>query len=503
MTKSLSVIITAEPRSAVQSIEAIVSCCRKLQPTEIVMVVDKENEALVSRAKQWGCTVHPVDRSLNLYGKRAVGAETVKGDVLLFLDGGRSCETRHLIKIVEPAMYSGADAVLIQRKSLVSGSRIPSAEAVWAASWNRFTGRDDLYASSLFAAPFVLSRRIVQQAGAQALRNPVLFYTTLLQSRMHIRHPAGMTEAAFPRIVFDPRSQGSLSWELSEEEQFAVTLYLEAFGAWIPKPRGGFTDGERRRELVEGLKAGKQSFPIHMPKEPLPASSLYSGKKLSVIIPARNEEATIQQQIRQILSIEPAEIIVVANGTNDRTAELALAGGASVVNIPEALGTDTGRAVGAYFAKGDIVLFVDAEPVIAAEDLYPFALAVERGADLALNESRPFAETAFTTQGVTPAMFALNMALGKKHLGAGSMVMIPFAMSRKALRTIGWEHLLCPPRAMAMGVLKGLKVIRAHRVDVEKNNKLRPEKHATGIANQQIIGDHIEAIHYLLEQRGK
>jgi len=503
MTKSLSVIIIAESKSAVQPAEAMVRCCKKLQPIEIVMVVEQANEALASRAKQWGCTVHPVDRSLNLYGKRAVGAETAKGDVLLFLDGGRGCETRHLIKLVEPAMYSGADAVLIQRKSLVSGSRIPSAEDVWAASWNRFTGRDDLYASSLFTAPFVLSRRAVQQAGAQALRNPVLFYTTLLQSRMCIRYPAGMTEAAFPRIVFDPRIQGSLSWELSEEEQLAVKLYVEAFEAFIPKPRGGFTDGERRRELVEGLKAGERSFPILTPKEPLPASSLYSGKKLSVVIPARNEEATIQQQIHQILSLEPAEIIVVANGTNDRTAELALAGGASVVNIPEALGTDTGRAVGAYYAKGDIVLFVDAEPVIAAEDLYPFALAVERGADIALNETAGFGEAAIASQSVIPAMLALNMALGKKRLGSASMVMIPFAMSRKALSAVGWEHLLCPPRAMAAAVLKGLNVMRAHRVDVEKRNKFRPEKHATGIANQQIMGDHIEAIHYLLEQRGK
>ncbi|CKI25077.1 Uncharacterised protein [Streptococcus pneumoniae] len=46
----------------------------------------------------------------------------------------------------------------------------------------------------------------------------------------------------------------------------------------------------------------------------------------------------------------------------------------------------------------------------------------------------------------------------------------------------------------------------AHSVDVDKMNRVRPEKHFSqegflSLATQQIIGDHIEAISYLIEQK--
>ena len=45
--------------------------------------------------------------------------------------------------------------------------------------------------------------------------------------------------------------------------------------------------------------------------------------------------------------------------------------GATTIVYKEALGNDVGRSLGTYFAKGEIVLFIDGDFVIPASELYP------------------------------------------------------------------------------------------------------------------------------------
>ena len=57
--------------------------------------------------------------------------------------------------------------------------------------------------------------------------------------------------------------------------------------------------------------------------------------KVVAIIPALNEEAAIGGVVHELRSSVLDEIIVVDNGSTDRTAEVALAAGAHVVHQPE------------------------------------------------------------------------------------------------------------------------------------------------------------------------
>ena len=53
----------------------------------------------------------------------------------------------------------------------------------------------------------------------------------------------------------------------------------------------------------------------------------------------------------EVQKLKPFEIIVIVNGSTDKTEGLAKGCGATVISYEEALGNDTGRAVGA-FCKG-------------------------------------------------------------------------------------------------------------------------------------------------------
>jgi glycosyltransferase involved in cell wall biosynthesis len=83
---------------------------------------------------------------------------------------------------------------------------------------------------------------------------------------------------------------------------------------------------------------------------------------VSVIIPALNEEEPIADVVRECLATNiPREIIVVDNGSDDRTAERARAAGARVVTAPRGYGRACAAGVAALPPECDIVVFLDGD----------------------------------------------------------------------------------------------------------------------------------------------
>lgn len=97
-------------------------------------------------------------------------------------------------------------------------------------------------------------------------------------------------------------------------------------------------------------------------------------KKLSIIIPARNEEKNLPILLKslQIQSTMPFEILVVDDGSQDNTAEVAEKHGAKVIQFPQNEGDWVGKAAGCYYgaqaAKGDWFLFLDADIFLPKKD---------------------------------------------------------------------------------------------------------------------------------------
>jgi glycosyltransferase involved in cell wall biosynthesis len=89
------------------------------------------------------------------------------------------------------------------------------------------------------------------------------------------------------------------------------------------------------------------------------------SKELSVIIPALNEEAMIKACLKSAQGLNPLEIIVVDGGSNDRTREVARDAGAKVVQSQKGRGIQMNT--GASLAKGEVLLFLHADTVIANE----------------------------------------------------------------------------------------------------------------------------------------
>lgn len=102
---------------------------------------------------------------------------------------------------------------------------------------------------------------------------------------------------------------------------------------------------------------------------------------ISVVVPAYNEESRIEQMLADYSTALSAmgdyELIVVCDGSTDRTAEIA-SKYARVLSFPERLGKGGGVMEGFKAARGDIIGFTDADSSLKAEQFLRLLDEMER-----------------------------------------------------------------------------------------------------------------------------
>ncbi len=111
--------------------------------------------------------------------------------------------------------------------------------------------------------------------------------------------------------------------------------------------------------------------------------------KATIIIPCRDEAATIAGVLEEVRQHFSGEIIVVDNGSSDATASIAVEAGARVVAEPL---PGYGRACNAGVAAGspdtELLVFMDGDGSDRPNDIPALLSAIESGADLALGVRR-------------------------------------------------------------------------------------------------------------------
>jgi glycosyltransferase involved in cell wall biosynthesis len=105
---------------------------------------------------------------------------------------------------------------------------------------------------------------------------------------------------------------------------------------------------------------------------------------ISIVIPAYNEEALLGATLHAVRASAaatgvPYEVIVVDDGSTDRTAAIAKADGARVVAV-HLRHIAAARNAGAKAAAGDLLVFVDADTLVTPEVLRGAVAAVAAGA---------------------------------------------------------------------------------------------------------------------------
>lgn len=97
---------------------------------------------------------------------------------------------------------------------------------------------------------------------------------------------------------------------------------------------------------------------------------MHTGKTVTVLFPAYNEEEGIAHAVESFLALEPVdEVLVVDNNSRDRTAELAAAAGARVVS-ETAQGYGNALRRGLAEATGDLIVMAEPDGTFVARDVH-------------------------------------------------------------------------------------------------------------------------------------
>ena len=122
---------------------------------------------------------------------------------------------------------------------------------------------------------------------------------------------------------------------------------------------------------------------------------------VSVIIPAHNAARTLRACLTSILSAEyngSVEVIVVDDGSTDDTGTIAQEMGCTLIRRDPSVGPALARNAGAKEARGDILLFVDADTEMRSDTIRQAVIALEQeggGAVTGMYEPEPINEGFF------------------------------------------------------------------------------------------------------------
>lgn len=499
MVSNLSIIILCSGKLNLDLLANV----KRLNAMEIFVVMPYIDIVSLLIAKLSGCKVIITQGSDRNKGYVS-GLKKSKGDIFLVLDGNYNISETELKDFLESLMLSKADIILNNLNPYFHEMRTkqwPDSVSLWKQIFNDSIGFSKLNMNTLHTYPHGYTREVMNSVGLENFENLVIAHMKMLEAGWRI-YDVKSVRSAFPKNINSERS--NINVPLDNDEYKNTDHYLEALNFWfmIHGVRGDYLDN-RRRDIVQDIKINNNLSAYATIYKGLEGkSSKYNGKQVSVIIPAQNEENTIGAVIEQARLNNPKEIIVIINGSSDRTEEIAREMGATVIAFKEPLGIDVGRAIGAREATGDIILFIDADFPISAQDQHYFCNAVMNGLDVALNDLNI---DYFPLYIVNLYKYMLNIACDRKELGVCSIVAVPHAISKSCLEGIGWESLVNPCLAHVKTILQGYKVSNVHFVDVMIPNRIRPSEHFAEKGHPKavlrIIGDHLESIAYLSNRK--
>jgi glycosyltransferase involved in cell wall biosynthesis len=472
---NVSVIIPVQNEES--TISAVLKEVKKLDPFEIITVLNGSTDRTEEIAKSYGCTILSIDQALGNDIGRALGAKQATGDIFLFLDGDIAIPYNHLIPFIE-AIQTGYDIAINDLSFLASQKICPHYTTVSKLAVNSYLKKSNLTLNSLLAVPHTIKREAVQKMGWEHLADPILAQAIAIKKGLKICSPCRVD-------VINTNKIRPIHGELDPKSIFPITTsriigdHLRAI-SYLTACNGGRADFKS--------KARSSILPKNPPHG---LRDTQKKSKYSAIISTAKECPFIESTVNQAKLAGVEELILVAaNGVKDITSNINVKK-AIILELDEHSDLNSARLAGAKSATGDICLFLNGNQPIQAEEIKLFLDAVENGADVALHNRKRLLDNFNPTDSISIGQYFVNMALNRPDLFNSGLAFLPFAINKKVFETQGNDVFMIPPLAQIKLILAGFKV---------KSITTKKLGHYNQFLNtEEVLGDQLEALSYLIK----
>lgn len=247
------VIVLGEEKS---KLNQILNKLQHIKPIEIIIVADDRMSAIQSIPTFVECNVVVIEEK-NKWKAPVHGAKVANGDVVLFLDGEDVIFSVELERFIEPLLKKEQDVILNNIDSVCfEKMRVewPSIAMVYRKIVNDVLGRMDLKYDSMLSMPYAITKKAIKDIGYDILQNPILSQVTLIEKGWPLHSSSAITNTSLNNITSNNTS--FYKNELTKLEVCEIKENVKALESWLQRKddRGNYTDGGRKREVIEQLK---------------------------------------------------------------------------------------------------------------------------------------------------------------------------------------------------------------------------------------------------------
>jgi len=126
---------------------------------------------------------------------------------------------------------------------------------------------------------------------------------------------------------------------------------------------------------------------------------------ISIVLPAKNEAAALKSLLPRLRSAQPdAEIVIVDDGSTDDTQQLCAQTGIRSVKQPYSMGNGAAIKRGAREARGDTLVFMDADGQHDPDDIAALLARLDSGYDMVVG-ARNWSGQAGVGRGIANAIY--------------------------------------------------------------------------------------------------
>ncbi|HDR7827862.1 TPA: glycosyltransferase [Bacillus anthracis] len=252
--KYSAIIPLSEEKTTIRS---VIQEVKKAGVDEIIIVANGADIETIKQVNLENVIVVEVTKTLGNNVARAIGAMHATAEICLFVDGDFAIPAKKLVPFLR-AIEDGSDMALNDLQCLLDIFHPADPISMGKYFVNLVAKRPDLWNNSLTAVPHAIHKKVIEKIGYDSLIIPPLAQMKAILEGFSITTVEFVDVITTNRVR--PEQHEFVNGRISAFDRiFGDQLEAIAYLLQYTDERGGFTDGDRDREIIQQLRREEEN----------------------------------------------------------------------------------------------------------------------------------------------------------------------------------------------------------------------------------------------------